>query len=409
VIEDCDFLLIGGGVGAYNAAKRLRRKAPDAHIVMLSRDSMAPYHLPPLSKEVIRGELRLEELPYPSLESMGLRGIDLHLDAEVVELDPTAKVMQTRAGTSYRFDKALLATGSSPVELALPGAHLDQVFYLRSAADAAGIARQARSARSAVVVGAGFIGVELAASLQSVGVAVTLIEATDRIWPRLADAGLAAFVAARCEAEGIVLRMEQRVTAILGEDRVVGVQTASGDVIDCDFVCIGVGARPNTELALRAGIACGNGIIVDEHMRTSSPDIFAIGDVACYPDPYLGESHRAEHWGHAEYSGQIAAMNMLGQPTPYDFLNYVWSDVFDLHIEAAGHHQGYDRIIVRGAPESHRFTHLYLRENRLIAYTSINGDQGEFPAYRRLIKARKSIANPEQLADMNILARSLLA
>lgn len=404
MIVDCDFLLIGGGVGAHNAAKRLRRKAPDAHIVMLSRDKMAPYHLPPLSKEVIRGELGLEALPYPLVEN-----VDLRLNAEVVALDPGTKVATTRGGESYRFGKALLATGSSPVKLALPGAHLGEVFYLRSAEDAAEIAQMSRSARSAVVVGAGFIGVELAASLRSLGIAVTLVEATDRIWPRLADPALAAIVAARCEAEGIIFHMGQCVTAILGEAHVTGVETASGDIVDCDFVCIGVGARPNSDLALEAGIACGNGIIVDEHMRTSAPDIFAIGDVAYYPDPYLGESHRAEHWGHAEYSGQIAAMNMLGEPTSYDFLNYVWSDVFDLHIEAAGHHQGYDRIVVRGRPQEQCFTHLYLREDRLIAYTAVNGDQGEFPAYRRLIKARKSIADPEMLADPAVLARSLLA
>ncbi len=405
----CDFLLIGGGVGAYNAAKRLARRVPSSKIIMVTRDTLPPYHLPPLSKELIRGEIALDDLPYESLEAQFPGTVEVRLNTTVQSLDTTTRTARLEDGSTICFGKALLATGSAPVRLDLTGGSLPGVHYLRTAGDAGRIAREADTARTAIVVGAGFIGVELAASLASRGLSVTLVETTDRIWPRLTDPVLAGVVQTRCEQGGLLFRMGERVTAITGGDRVSGVVTASGEEIACGMVCIGVGARPEVELAIGAGLDCDDGIVVDEHMRTSAPDVFAVGDVARYPDPYLGRNHRAEHWGHAEYSGQIAAMNMLGEPTPYDFLNYVWSDVFDLHIESAGHVGGHDLVVARGDIESARFAHLYFRNRVLVGYTAVNGDQSQFPAYRRLIKARRTLDDPGVLADPEVLARSLLS
>ena len=375
---------------------------------MVTRDALPPYHLPPLSKELIRGEVAVETLPYESLDGQFPNTVEVRLRTAAHALDTATHTARLEDGTTIGFGKALLATGSSPVRLDLPGGSLPGVHYLRTAADALRIAREADAVLTAVVVGAGFIGVELASSLASRGLSVTLVEATDRIWPRLADPVLAGVVQARCERGGIVFRMGERVTAITGEQAVAGVVTASGEEIACGMVCIGVGARPEVELAIGAGLECDDGVVVDEHMRTSAPDIFAIGDVARYPDPYLGRSHRAEHWGHAEYTGQIAAMNMLGEPTPYDFLNYVWSDVFDLHIESAGHVGGHDLVVARGDVEGGQFAHLYFRDRALVGYTAVNGDQSQFPAYRRLIKARRTLDDPQVLADPEVLARSLL-
>jgi NADPH-dependent 2,4-dienoyl-CoA reductase/sulfur reductase-like enzyme len=400
---ECDFLLIGGGVGAYNAAKRLRRKAPDARVVLVSRDPLPPYHLPPLSKEVVRGEMTRDDLIYPVLE-----GVDQHLSTTVTALHANLSVAETDTGDRFSFRAALLATGSSPIILGLPGSMLPQVHYLRTAADAFGIEAQAVAGRRAVVVGAGFIGMELAASLQSRGVHVTVLEAGDRIWPRLDDVALSRFVAARCTAEGIDVRLGEIVVGIEGSTRVTGVRTEAGATVSCDFVCIGVGARPNVGLAVEAGIACEDGILVDAYMQTSAPGIYAVGDVARYPDAHAGRHLRAEHWGHAEYGGQIAAMNMLGEPTAFSHLPYVWSDVFDLHVESAGYVQDHDLMVVRGDDHERRLTHLYFRDNALVGYTAVNGDQSEFPAYRRLIRSRSALDQPSVLANPAVQARTLL-
>ncbi len=408
MIKECDYLLIGGGIGGYNATKRLRRRAPEANIVMIGRDRLPPYDLPPLSKEVIRREKAVEDLVYPPVQDTGDGTFEQLLGTSAVELDADAKLVRTDSGESFRYGQALLATGSAPIRLDMPGGELGQVFYLRSADDAERIAAHASPGRRAVVVGAGFIGVELAASLRTLGVEVTVVEAGDRLWPRAADPALSHFVQGRLEDAGVAVRLNECVTGVEGTDGVSGVATASEVAIPCDFVCIGIGARPNVELARSAGLQCADGVVVDAHMRTSAPDIYAVGDAAFYPDPYLGRSTRAEHWGHAEYSGQIAAMNMLGEVTAYNFLNYVWSNVFDLHVESAGHPHGHDLMVARRDPSTTGFTHLYFREHVLVGYTAVNGEQSEFPAYRRLIKGRRSLACPTDLADPQVQARTLV-
>lgn len=409
-MSSCDFLLIGGGVAAYNAAKRIRRAKPDAKVVMVTQDSLPPYDLPPLSKEYLRGSKNEAEIIYPALETIKLNPIDVVLNVSVTKLQVIAKQATLSNGETISFDKALLATGGAPIKLPVPGAELPGVFVLRSAADARAIAAAVRPGTKAVVVGAGFIGVEIAASLTQLGAQVTVIEALDRLMSRSVDPVVAAAVQRTCESRGVRFLLNETVTGVQGKDRVEGVVTAGGDVTPCEIVVVGIGIRPNVELARAAGLAVDNGIVVDAGMRTSVADIYAAGDVINYPDSVVGHRIRAEHWGHAEYSGQLAGMNMAGDDKVYDFMNYAWSDVFDLHIETAGHIAGFDQAVVRGDPDGSSFTSLYLKHGKLMAYCAVNVPPVEFAIYRKLIRKGQLLADKlSQLADPTVPAKTLLS
>lgn len=405
-MADCDYFIIGGGIAAYSAAKKIRRTQPQARVVMATRDALPPYDLPPLSKEYLRGVKSETELLYPSA---AVDGVEILTDADVVSLDAQARRVQLADGRTYGFSAALLATGGDPIRLPVPGADLDNIFYLRTAADGAAVSRVAAPGRRAVVIGAGFIGLEIAASLTLMGCEVTVIEAMDRIWPRFGDASIAETVHGDCAARGVRFLMSETVVEIAGTGVAQTVVTASGERVACDFVIVGIGIRPNVELARQAGLTVDNGIVVDAGMRTSAPGIFAAGDVANYLDPIPGRRLRGEHWGHAEYSGQLAGANMCGGDAAYDFMNYAWSDVFDLHIESAGHIEDYDEVVVRGRVEDRRFTALYLRKNVLLAYCAVNCEPVDFASYRRLIRSRQDLSGRlQELGDPDVRARSLV-
>lgn len=402
----CDFLIAGGGIAAYSAAKKIRRAKPGAAIVMATRDALPPYDLPPLSKEYLRGAKSQADLLYPSA---GIEGVDVMTETEVVGLDVGTRRAELANGQAITFSAALLATGADPIRLPVPGADLPNVFHLRTAADAQAIAAKVVAGARCVVVGAGFIGLEIAASLQQMGAEVTVIEALDRIWPRFGDATITDVVHAACAARGVRFLLSETVVRIDGGALAHAVTTASGEVVACDLVVVGIGIRPNLELARAAGLEIENGVVVDGGMRTSAPSIFAAGDVVSYEDPVSGRRMRGEHWGHAEYSGQLAGGNMAGADARYDFMNYAWSDVYDLHIESAGHIEEYDSVILRGSLEERRFTALYLRRNTLLAYCAINCEPIDFAAYRKLIRSRQNLGSRlAELGDPQVRARSLI-
>lgn len=407
--REVDYLLIGGGMACFHAAKQMRRVGAQGSILIAGEEPLPPYDRPPLSKELLRGEKTTVDIVYESPEKLAEQGIDLLTACRVERLDAEGRRAFLADGDSIRFGKALIATGGRPVRLDLPGGDLPGVFYLRTAADAEAIAAAARMARSAVVVGGGFIGLEVAASLTQRGLQVTVVEALPHIWARFADARLAGFFQDYCSARGVRFLTGETITEIRGSDRPSAVVTRSGATLDCQLVCIGVGIRPNVELAQEAGLAVENGIVVDEFMRSSHPDIYAAGDVCNFPDPIAGKRRRVEHWGHAEYSGQIAGRNMSGDSAPYDFLSYVWSDIFDLRLEAAGDESERDQVVLRGSFADGRFSYLYLKQGVMTAYFSVNSNVREFSVFRRLIRARKDLRGSEAvLADPNADLRSLL-
>jgi NADPH-dependent 2,4-dienoyl-CoA reductase/sulfur reductase-like enzyme len=402
------YLLIGGGLACNQAAKLLRMKDPEGSITLAAKERRLPYDRPPLSKELMRGEKTSEEITYDPQAFYDENRIDLLLGQPVTTLNAKEKTVETQAGERITFEKCFIATGGEPVRLDVPGAGLDGVYYLRTLDEAERIASAAATGRRAVVVGAGFIGMEMAASLTRRGVAVTVVETRDQVWPAFADPSFARFLEGHAASHGVRFLTGDAVAEFRGKNRVQTAVTASGRELPCDFVCIGIGIRPQTDLARRAGLEIGNGIVVNERLETSHPDIYAGGDVADFMDPVFSKRRRVEHWGHAEYCGQLAALNMTVARQAYDLLTYVWSDIFDVHVEFAGDETERDRVLVRGTLGEAPFTILYLKDDRLRAYLAVNTDSREFPKLQRLIRKKTTLAGKEgELTDAGFDLKSL--
>lgn len=409
-MKSTKYLLIGGGLASGQTSKQLREHDPSAAITLISEEPHAPYDRPPLSKEFLRGEKSRDALFFDPESYFGDQGIELVLGVRVTRLDPGAKTVTLANGEAVSFERALIATGGRPIRLSLPGGDLPSVHYLRTLDDSAAIAAEAAPGRRAVVVGAGFIGLEVAASLTQRGVQVSVIEAQSHIWARFADPTLADFFQTYCTHRGVAFHTRDTIVEIRGHQRPTSVLTRSGKELPCDLVCIGVGIAPNAELAQEAGLLVDNGVVVDQHLRSSHPDIYAAGDVASYLDPLFGKRRRVEHWGHAEYSGQLAGQNMAGARNAYDLLSYVWSDIFDLHLEFAGDETECDRVLVRGRPEDRAFTVLYLKDHALRAYFAVNTGSKEFLTLQRLIRTGVDLRGKELvLEDPTFQIKELLA
>ncbi len=409
-MAETQYLVIGGGLAASRAAEQLRKHDPTATITMVSGEPHVPYDRPPLSKEFLRGEKTRADLIYASREQLDDRRIDLRLGTEVTEIDLDGKMARLSDEDTIIFDKALIATGGRPRRPHIPGDDCDGLHVLRTIDDAAALAADSGRDREIVILGAGFIGLEAAASLTQCGARVTVIEAADRVWSKFADPQLADFVQAYCRARGIQFDLDNTVTRIEGNGgRVTGVHTRAGTEHACDAILYAVGITPNVELAARAGLDIDDGIVVNARMATSHPDVFAAGDVVNFPDPVFNKRRRIEHWGHAEYGGQLAGQNMSGADKEYDAVSYVWSDIFDLHLEFAGDEFEHDQTIVRGNIGEGRFTVLYMRRERLTAYFSINGSAKEFSPLKKLIRGHVDLAGKtKQLRDPDVSLRTLL-
>ncbi len=332
-MERADYLLIGGGLASARAIRSIRQREPDAVVVLVAEEDRLPYDRPPLSKEIIRGEVSPKEIVSEEDGFYAANNVNtlIGLKVTALELGESRHTAVLSNGDSLIFRKALLATGGVPRRLGVPGENRPGVHTLRTADDAVAIAEVARSGGSAVIIGAGFIGVELAASLAHRGMAVSVVEMASELWPTFAPPDLATVVRKRCEDEGITFHFGRKVESL--ED---GVVLDNGERLDASLVCVAVGIDPAIELAAAAGLTIGDGVVVNEHLQTSHPDVFAAGDIAQFPDPYFGTRRRVEHYGHAEYTGLLAGENMTGETRPYALLSYLWSDVFDLHLEAAG-------------------------------------------------------------------------
>jgi NADPH-dependent 2,4-dienoyl-CoA reductase/sulfur reductase-like enzyme len=409
-MKETKYLLIGGGLTSSQAAKEIRDADPDGPILLVGEEPHVPYDRPPLSKEFLRGEKAREELFFDPESSFREQRIDLALGTRVDALDPAARQATLSSGERVAFGKALLATGGSPIRLELPGAGLPGVHTLRTIDDSEAIAKGAAPGARVAIVGAGFIGLEVAASLTRRGAHVTVIEVHPRIWPRFADAGLASFIQRRCEAEGVTFLLGETVAAFRGAaGRVAGVALESGKELACELAIVGVGITPNVALARDAGLAVENGVVVNERLQTSHPDVYAAGDIANYPDPIAGRRRRVEHWGHAEYCGQVAGANMAGGDRRYDLVTYVWSDLFDLHLEFAGDESESDETLFRGKLEDAAFLQLHLRKGALTAYFAINASARDFPVLQKLIRTRKDLSGrKKELADPAFALRGLL-
>ena len=363
-------MIVGGGAAGNAAAEMLRRLGYDGPLTMLDAESDAPYDRPNLSKDYLAGNAPEEWIPLRPAGFHAEHDIELVHDAHVSALDLPKREVQLTSGASYRFDRLLLATGAEPIRLPIPGADRSHVHYLRSLADSRAIIANAQTAKRAVVIGASFIGLEVAASLRTRGLDVHVVAPEQLPLGRVMGPDLARFVKGFHEEHGVVFHLEDTATAIGEHD----VSLKSGGTLSADLIVIGVGVRPRTGLAEESKLAIDRGVAVNEFLETSAPNVFAAGDIARYPDPYTGDRIRVKHWVHAERQGQAAARNMLGVGWPYDDVPFFWSAHYDVSINYVGHAEQWDAMEVDGDPEARDVAVRFKRGARTLAVASIFRD-----------------------------------
>ncbi len=365
-------LIVGASLAGVKAAENLRKEGYDGRIEMFGDDPRPPYERPPLSKEYLRGESDLGTvLVHPEAWYEEQR-IELRLSTAVRAIEPATREVVLHGGRRVAFDRLLIATGTAPRRLDIPGQDLAGVHYLRTLADADAIREAARTARRAVVIGGGWIGAEVAASIRQIGLPVALVAGGSVPLERVLGLEVGAVYRDLHAEHGVELVMNQRAAGFRGRTAVEAVETADGTRVEGDLVVAGVGAQARTQLAAEAGLDVGDGILVDERLETSVPGIFAAGDVAAAWHPLLGARVRVEHWDNARRQGRAAARNMLGKAEDYVRIPYFYSDQYDLGMEYAGFAPAWDRVVFRGDPASRSFIAFWLQAGRVVAGMNAN-------------------------------------
>jgi NADPH-dependent 2,4-dienoyl-CoA reductase/sulfur reductase-like enzyme/nitrite reductase/ring-hydroxylating ferredoxin subunit len=363
-------VIVGGGAAGLAAADMLRREGFDGGITLISADSAQPCDRPNLSKDYLAGTAQEDWIPLRPPEYYTQQRIELVLDARVASLDVKQRRVQLDGGKTYGFGALLLATGAEPVRIPVPGATDSQVHYLRTFADSRAIVAKAASARRVVVVGASFIGLEVAASLRARNIEVHVV-APDKVpLERVMGTQVGAFVRKLHEQHGVVFHLGQTVNRVEGSRATL----SDGSGIEADFIVLGVGVRPSITLGEQAGLTVDRGIAVDEYLQTSAPGIFAAGDIARWPDPHSGERIRVEHWVVAQRQGQVAAKNMLGQRVKFDAVPFFWSQHYDLAINYVGHAEKWDKVEIDGSLDAKDCAVTYKLGKRTLAVATIFRD-----------------------------------
>lgn len=369
------FVIVGGGLAAAKAVEALRDNNFDGHIVVFADEEHLPYERPPLSKEYLAGKKSLTDFTVQNSDWYRDNNVDLRLSTRVSELDAAGHTVGLADGTTVGYDKLLLATGSASRRPPIPGSDADGVHYLRTYEDAVALNSVLTDGASLAVVGAGWIGLEVAAAARQRGVDVTVVEAARQ--PLLAALGetVGEVFATLHRDHGVDLRLETQVEEItLADGAATGLRTGDGATIAADAVLVAVGARPNTELAEQAGLSMGDGgVLVDASLRTSDPDIYAVGDIAAAQHPLFGTRIRTEHWANALKQPAVAVAGMLGTPGEYAELPYFFTDQYDLGMEYAGHAPDFERVVFRGDVAGDEFVAFWLDgDDRVLAGMNVN-------------------------------------
>lgn len=368
-------VIVGAGAAGSAAAEMLRREGYGGPITMIDPDPAAPYDRPNISKDYLAGNAPEEWIPLRPDGFYGEHGVEV-VRATVTALDAAAKRVTLADGTTRAFDRLLLATGADPIRLPLAGADLPHVHYLRTLADSRAIIAGAASATRVVVIGASFIGLEVAASLRARGLAVDVVAPEARPFERVLGAEMGDCVQRVHEEHGVTFHLGRTAAAITRDS----VTLDDGTHLGSDLVVIGAGVRPSVGLAERAGLAMDRGVAVSEHLETSTAGIFAAGDIARWPDPHSGASIRVEHWVVAQRQGQTAARNILGAREPFVMVPFFWSVHYDLTIRYVGHAERWDRIDVRGRIADRSATLVYRAGERVLAVASVGRDRASLEA-----------------------------
>jgi 3-phenylpropionate/trans-cinnamate dioxygenase ferredoxin reductase subunit len=398
-------VIAGAGHAAGQVVASLRQQKFAGKIVLVGDEKFLPYQRPPLSKKFLSGDLPAERLYVKPASFYEDADIDLCLETSITSIDRADKKLTSENGDDISYDKLILALGSRVRRLPIEGADLEGIHYLRSIGDVYGIRDELQHKKNAVIVGAGYIGLEVAAVIRQHGLDVTVVEMADRVMSRVVSPEISDFYQIEHAKHGVKLRLNTGTTAFRGDGRIEAVETNTGELIPADFVVVGVGIVPNTELASDAGLTVDNGIVVDDRCRTSDPDIFAVGDCTMHPNAIYDQLLRLESVHNALEQAKTAVNNICGKESHYKQVPWFWSDQYDLKLQIAGLSAGYDDLVIRGNPADRSFACLYLKGGKLIATDAVNSPR-EFVQSKALIAGR-TIVDREMLADPTIQLKEL--
>jgi 3-phenylpropionate/trans-cinnamate dioxygenase ferredoxin reductase subunit len=366
------FVIVGASLAGAKAAEELRGRGFDGRVVLIGSEPELPYERPPLSKDYLRGEADRDKAYVHPAEFYDRQQIELMTETTVTALDPITARIMLDDGAQLGYDRLLLTTGAEPRKIPVAGAELEGIHYLRTLEDCDALRRRLTGGGHVAVVGAGWIGSEVAASARQCGLQVTVIDPLSLPNERIFGPEIGEFYRDVHARHGVEMVLGDGVQAFEGDGAVACVKTSSGRRVDCDFVVVGIGVTPRVGLARDAGLAVDNGITVDERLQTSAPNVFAAGDVARALNPRYGQHIRVEHWANALNQGPAAARAMLGEPVSYDRIPYFFSDQYDVGMEYSGFATSWDEVVFRGERESGEFVAFWLRDGRVVAGMNVN-------------------------------------
>ena len=400
------FVVVGASLTGGGAAATLRQEGFEGRVILIGAEPQPPYERPPLSKDYLRGESSFEQALVQPPGFYGENGIETRFGVRATRVDAAEKVVELGDGEGVAYDKLLIATGGRNRRFPIPGLDLEGVHDLRTVADCERIRTQIAPGRKAVVVGMGFIGSEVAASLRQSGVDVVVVERNKVPLRRVLGEEVGRVIEGVHRDHGTTLIFDDTVAAFEGAGRVERVTTQGGHRIECDFVVVGLGVEPVTELLASTGAEIDNGIVVDEFCRTGVEGIYAAGDVANHYHPVFERRIRVEHWQNALNQGPAAARNMLGKDEPYDDIPWFWSDQYDFNLQYTGFHKEWDELIVRGSMEERNFVAFYRKDERVLAAVAVNRGK-DLRRSMRLIKAQRPV-DATKLQDPDVDLRALV-
>lgn len=390
-------VIIGAGQAGFEAAKTLRSKSFEGALTLVGEEPQAPYERPPLSKAYLQGNLAPERLPFRKESFYNDKDITLLTNCRAEAIDCSARQVTLAGGECLPYDRLLIATGGRSRALPVPGAGLAGVHYLKTITDANALRARLDAAKRVVIIGGGFIGLEVAASARRMGKDVTVIEALPRLLARVTSQPVSDFFAAKHRSEGVDIRLGAGVEAITGIDGVSGVRLSDGSEIPAGLVVVGIGSTAEISLAMSAGLEIDNGIAIDAHCQTSDPHIWAAGDCTSFESPFADGRVRLESVANAVQQGKVAALSMLGLDASLVEVPWFWSDQYDVKLQMAGLSAPDDEIVVRGEASSASFSVLYFRAGRVAAIDCV-GALKDFIAGKKLISEGRKI-NPDRAAN----------
>jgi 3-phenylpropionate/trans-cinnamate dioxygenase ferredoxin reductase subunit len=400
-------VIVGAGQAGAELASALRQQKYPGRILLVGEEAHLPYRRPPLSKNYLSGEASTDSLLIRNEAAYAKLGVECRVGARAVHIDRAAKTLLFEDGSSQSYDKLALTTGGRPRTLTIPGAHFPNVHYVRTIADVDRLRPGMTPGRRLVIIGGGYIGLEIAAVGIKQGVQVTLLEALPRVLARVATPELSSFYERLHRARGVDLRTGAAVERLDGTDQVDNVVLKDGTVVPADMVVIGIGLLPNQELAAASGLAVDNGIIVDAYAHTSDPDIVAAGDCAHHHNEFLGRSLRLESVPGAQEQARTAALSLCGAAQAHASVPWFWSDQYELKLQMVGIAEGHDQQIVRGDLAGDSFAVFYLKDGAMISATSVNRPL-DFTLAKKMVAGQMRVP-AEMLADEAIPLKQHLA